>query len=36
VAARYNWNFGYIVPDGKEKVKGENFNGVSLSLAYFF
>lgn len=36
VTARYNWNFGYIVPDGKEKVKGENFNGVSLSLAYFF
>ena len=36
VTARYNWNFGYVLPDGTEKLKGADFSGVSLSLAYFF
>ena len=38
VNARYNWNFGNILPKTVEKgmLKEADFNGVTLSLAYFF
>lgn len=38
LAARYNWNFGKIMPDAaaEGKFKGADFSGVSLSLTYFF
>ena len=34
--ARYNWNFGFLLPSGAGKVRDAEFSGVSLSLAYFF
>lgn len=38
VNARYNWNFGTVLPESKSKGLFDNadFNGVSLSLTYFF
>ena len=44
IAARYNWNFGRIMDATLDQLKevsveglrGANFNGVTLSLAYFF
>lgn len=38
LSARYNWNFGKIVAqtDSRDMFSGNNFNGVTLSLAYFF
>ena len=36
--ARYNWNFGNIMPSSSAGgvFKGADFSGVTLSLAYFF
>ena len=36
VTAKYNWNFGFLSPEGTGKVRDTEFSGVSLSLAYFF
>ena len=44
IAARYNWNFGRIMDATIDQLKeasveglrSANFNGVTLSLAYFF
>ena len=38
VNARYNWNFGRILPlsSAKGSFNGADFSGVTLSLAYFF
>ena len=35
INAKYNWNFGKVVPS-KNLLKGADFSGVTLSLAYFF
>lgn len=38
VNARYNWNFGRIMAlsDAESRFKAADFDGVTLSLAYFF
>ena len=38
LTARYNWNFGHIMPSSEAAglFRGADFSGVTLSLAYFF